>query len=386
MRLLPTPAKNGGGLRIADVRAYPVSAAIAPDIQTTSAGNYPRVSALVVEVCTDDGRSGWGEGLVRFGPQAGAELVCHVLKPKLLGADPFEVERLWPLMARSVSGRMGGTFIETLSAVDIALWDLMGQAAGLPVHRLLGSAGRSHVAAYASSVTWGPLEVAQAQTERAIALGFPLIKVKLGAPVQAALERARALADLAGGRARLCADANWVFDVADALRLARGLAELDFYWLEEPIVPEDVEGYRRLAQLVPIRLAAGESEFTATGARELIASRALGVVQPDVARSGGITETRRIASLAHAYHTAYAPHVGFSGAICVAASLQLAAAMPNFLTFECMFFDNPLRDALTRAPVGAAASLTPQGLPVPQGPGLGIEVDRAALAALEAGA
>jgi D-galactarolactone cycloisomerase len=371
-------------LRIADIKAYPVSAAIAPDIQTTSAGNYPKVSALVVEVCTDDGRSGWGEGLVRFGPQAGAELVRHVLKPKLVGADPFEVERLWPLMARSVSGRMGGTFVETLSAIDIALWDLMGQATGQPIHRLLGSSGRTHVAAYASSITWGPLDVAKAQTERAIALGFPLIKVKLGAPVEAALERARALAEVAKGRAKLCADANWVFDVADALRLAQGLADLDFFWLEEPIVPEDLDGYRRVAQLSPIRLAAGESEFTATGARDLIASRALGVIQPDVARSGGITETRRIASLAHAFHTAYAPHVGFSGAICVAASLQLAAAMPNFLTFECMFFPNPLRDALTKAPVGAADTLTAQGLPVPQGPGLGIEIDRDALAELEA--
>jgi D-galactarolactone cycloisomerase len=371
-------------LRIADVRAYPLTAAIAADIQVTSAGPYPQVSALVVEVCTDDGRSGWGEGLVRFGPQGGAELVRHVLRPKLIGADPFEVERLWPVMARSISGRMGGTFIETLSAIDIALWDLMGQEAAQPVHRLLGSCGRTHVAAYASSVTWGPLEVAKAQLERAIALGFPLVKVKLGAPVEAALARARALAEVANGRTRLCADANWVFDVADALRLARGLADLDYHWLEEPIVPEDLDGYRRLAQLSPIRLAAGESEFTASGARDLIASRALGVIQPDVARSGGITETRRIASLAHAFHTAYAPHVGFSGAICVAASLHLAAAMPNFLTFECMFFANPLRDALTRTPVGAAEALTPEGLPVPQGPGLGIEIDRAALASLEA--
>ena len=370
-------------MRIQDIRSYPVTAPIAPDIQKTAAGNYPFVSALVVEVLTDDGRSGWGEGLVRFGPQAGAAFVQQVLRPKLLGADPFEVERLWPLMARSVSGRSGGLVIESLSAVDIALWDLMGQSLGVPVHRLLGSTGKSHVAAYASSISWGPLEIAQQQVEDNIRLGFRLLKVKLGAPVEAALERAAALAKAANGRAKLCADANWAFDLADAQRLARGLAELDYFWLEEPIVPEDVEGYRRLAESTPIRLAAGESDFSARGARDLIAARSVGLIQPDVARSGGITETRRIASLAHSFHVHYAPHVGFSGAICAAASLQLAAAMPNFLTFECMFFDNPLRDRMTKQPVGSARQLENGELRVPQGPGLGIEVDRDALKDLE---
>ena len=150
------------------------------------------------------------------------------------------------------------------------------------------------------------------------------------------------------------------------------------------MVPEDIEGYRRLAASSPMRLAAGESDFTAYGARDLVASRSVGVIQPDVARSGGITETRRIANLAHAFHVSYAPHVGFSGAICAAASLHLAAAMPNFLTFECMFFENPLLDNLLRQPVGSARQLRGGALPVPQGPGLGIEVDRDALKELEA--
>ncbi len=372
------------GLRIRDIRTYPLTVPIAPDIQKTAAGNFAEVSALVVELLTDDGRSGWGEGLVRFGPQAGAAFVRQVLAPKLVGADPFEVERLWPEMARSVSGRSGGLVIEALSAVDIALWDLMGQSLGVPIHRLLGSTGRTHVAAYASAISWGPLEIALQQVEDNLAHGFRLLKVKLGAPVEAALARAAALAERVNGRARLCADANWAFDVADAQRLARGLAELDYYWLEEPIVPEDIDGYRRLAASSPIRLAAGESDFTARGAKDLIAARSVSVIQPDVARSGGITETRRIASLAHAFHVHYAPHMGFSGAICAAASLQLAAAMPNFLTFECMFFDNPLRDRMTREPVGSARRLEGGELRVPQAPGLGIEVDRHALKDMEA--
>jgi L-alanine-DL-glutamate epimerase-like enolase superfamily enzyme len=369
-------------VRIVEVKPHPLAAPIAPDIQRTSAGNYPTISILVVEVITDQGITGWGEGLLRAAPAAAATLVEQTLKPLLLGADPFTVEALWPKLARATTGRSGGVLIETVAAIDIALWDIMGKVLGQPVHRLLGTCGRARVTAYASSISWGPLAIAEAQAEDAVRRGFPLIKVKIGAPVEAAIERMRVLTRLVDGRAKLCADANWAFDYDDAVRLARALLELDVHWLEEPIVPEDLDGYRRLRAAAPIRLAAGESEFTAWGARDLIASRAVGVIQPDVARSGGITETRRIATLAHCFHLAYAPHMGFSGAVCAAASLHLAAAMPNFATFECMIFPNPLREQLATSRPGDPSLLEDGTLPVPEGPGLGIEIDRAALARL----
>jgi galactonate dehydratase len=122
-------------------------------------------------------------------------------------------------------------------------------------------------------------------------------------------------------------------------------------------------------------LAGGESDFTVAHARELIEQRAVGLIQPDVARSGGISETRDIATLAHAFHVGYAPHVGWSGAICVAASLQLAAAMPAFVTFECMCIDNPLRDELTLTPIGSPSQLVNGQMPVPKLPGLGVEIN-----------
>ena len=177
--------------------------------------------------------------------------------------------------------------------------------------------------------------------------------------------------EAAGPDIRLMADSNWIFDIDDALEVGKALADLDYFWFEEPIVPEDIEGYRWLRGKLPLRLAAGESEHTAIGVAPLLTSRAVGVIQPDVARSGGITETRKIAGLAAALHVPYAPHVGASGAICAAASLHLAAAMPNFLTFECMIFPNPLRDRLLKAPVGAVADLKDGALPLPSGPGLG---------------
>ncbi len=175
------------------------------------------------------------------------------------------------------------------------------------------------------------------------------------------------------------ADANWTYDLDDALVLAKALAEVNYSWFEEPIVPEDFEGYRLLAQKSPIRLAAGESEFTSMGIAPLLAQRSIGIVQPDVTRSGGITETRKIAAMARAFHIAYGPHVGFSGAICAAASLHLAASAINFDTYECMIFASPLRDEIASRPVASRESLIDGNLPLPEGPGLGVEINEKAL-------
>ena len=191
--------------------------------------------------------------------------------------------------------------------------------------------------------------------------------------------------ELAGDSILLGVDANWAYDLDDAIVVGRALADLGYAFFEEPIAPEDREGYRRLARAVPIRLAAGESDFTAGDALQSLADRSIGLVQPDVARAGGISETWRIAELAALHRVRYAPHVGWSGALCVAASLQLAAAAEAFWTFECMVCENPLRQSLTTTPVGEASLLVDGELPVPDGPGLGVEVDLDRLAALRIG-
>jgi D-galactarolactone cycloisomerase len=270
--------------------------------------------------------------------------------------------------------------VEAMAGVDIALWDIAGKAAGMPVAALLGGVGRQQVAAYASSINWLDDAAVEAEISAAMAAGFRQIKVKLGRPVKAAIARAHLARRLAGDGVSLSADANWAYDVDGAIVVGRALAELDYAWFEEPIVPEDRDGYRRLAAALPIRLAAGESDFTAADAMISLRDRSIGVIQPDVARSGGISETWRIAELAAAFNTAYAPHVGWSGALCVAASLQLAAAAERFLVFECMVYANPLRQALTTEPVGDAKLLVDGMVPVPSGPGLGVVIDRAALA------
>lgn len=365
--------------QIEKVVAHPLRATL-PKIQRTSQGDYPAIELVVVEVVTGDGVVGFGEGLCRRGAAGYARLVDEVLTPRLLGKDPADRRALWKTMRAALSGRPGGQLIEAISAVDIALWDIAGKRAGLPVHKLLGGMGRTELAAYASSINWLDDATVEAEVAAAVNAGFREIKVKLGHPLNDAITRARLVRKLAGDDIALYVDANWAYDVDDAMIVGRALADLGYGFFEEPIAPHDREGYRRLAQHLPIRLAAGESDYVAFEALTMLQDRSLGLIQPDVTRSGGITETWRIAELAAAFNTAYAPHVGWSGAICVAASLQLAAAAESFRTFECMVYENPLRDAFTHPVLGEGSQLIAGKLAVPQGPGLGIEIDRDALA------
>jgi galactonate dehydratase len=361
-------------IAITDVIAHPLRAVLAK-AQRTGAADFPAIEIVLVEIRTDSGVVGFGECLGRTGSPAYAEAIHRILKPVLVGRNPLDSQALWRAMHRRLSGRSGGMLMEAIAGVDIALWDIAGKAAGLPVHRLLGSMGRARVDAYASSINWFDDAQAEAETRDCLARGFRQIKVKIGKPVDQAIRRLELIRTVAGDAVKLSADANWAYDVDEAAKVGDAMAALDYWWLEEPIVPENVAGYAALRARTKVRLAAGESDFTAWHARELIERQAVGVIQPDVARAGGISETRRIADLAHAFHVAYAPHVGWSGAICVAASLQLAAAAPNFLTYECMAFANPLREALTTAPVGDSRFLVEGQSAVPQGPGLGVAID-----------
>lgn len=358
--------------------AHPLKCAL-PKTQTTGARAFPEIELVIVEIVTHDGLVGWGECLGRTGSPAYATIVEKLLAPLLIGKDGRDIAGLHHAMRRVLSGRSGGMLLEAIAGVDIALWDIAGKRAGQPVYRLLGGLARPAVAAYASSINWTDDREAAEETEAAIALGFDTIKVKIGAPVARAKARIAQLAKVSNGRARMFVDANWAYTPEEAAEVAFALRDNGYLWFEEPIVPEDIDGYRRLRALGACPLAAGESDFTVWQARDLIVARLVDLIQPDVARAGGITETRRIADLAFAHHVGYAPHVGWSGAVCVAASLHLAAAMPAFRVFECMVFDNPLRDALATPLVGDRRALKDGKLDVPQTPGIGVEVDRGAL-------
>ena len=365
-------------MKSVDLKCFPLKGPIGEG-QATSQEAWTEVTILVVRLETDTGLVGWGEGYARYAPPVYQGLIERLIKPIIIGADPFAVEMLWQQMFRVFTGRSGGVLIEALSAIDIALWDIMGKAVNQPLYKLLGHNGRKQLAAYAAAIGWTDDETAEAQIRQCLRWGFKEIKVRLGPPVAAAARRAAFVRRIAGPDIRLSADANRMLDLDDALVLARRLADLDYYWFEEPIAPDDLEGYRILKAKAPIRVAAGESEYTASGIAPLLSERLVGVVQPDVTRSGGITETRKIIALASAFHVPYAPHVGFSGAICAAASLHLGAAAPNFISYECMIFASPFRDELTTTPVASRETLRDGCIAVPDGPGLGVEVSEAAL-------
>ena len=364
-------------LIIREIRVHPLRVRL-PKAQKTSQALWDALEIVVVEVETNDGIVGIGEALARRGAVGYARFITDALVPRLVGQDAQDRRRLWKLMRSTLTGRPGGQIIEAIAAIDIALWDIAGKAAGVPVHKLLGGMGRERVRAYASSINWLDDATVEAEVAHVLALGFREIKVKLGRDVPEAIERARLVRRLAPD-ALLGVDANWAYDVPEAMQIGRALADLGYDFFEEPIVPEDREGYRQLAHHLPIRIAAGESDFVASEALISLSDRSLGMIQPDVTRSGGITETWRIAELAASHNVAYAPHVGWSGGICVAASLHLAAAAESFRTFECMVFDNPLRTALCQPLVGDSTQLVEGCVRVPQSPGLGVSLDQQVL-------
>ena len=365
-------------LTIKSVRAHPLSVRLAVP-QKSAKGAHQVSEILVVEVETTDGIIGLGEGFCRISSRLHAAFVDQLLAPRIVGRDARDRRALWKAMRATISGQPGGQIVEAIAAIDIALWDIAGHAAGQPVHRLLGGMGRTELRAYASSVMWADDKSVEEEVQLVLDAGYKEIKIKIGNPVEDAIARAHFVRRLAGDSIKLYADGNWAFDVDDALRVAHGLADAGYEFFEEPIVAHDREGYKILSRRSPIRLAAGEADYVSGEALTRLADRSVGLIQPDIARSGGITETWRIAELAAAHHTAFAPHMGLSGAICAAASLHISAAAETFRTYECMYYENPLRTELCDPVVGERQQLVDGKLPVPTGPGLGVSLNRKVL-------
>jgi galactonate dehydratase len=366
-------AASGADIRISDVIPHPLSQTL-PQPTVTSWGRYTDVSICLVEVRTDAGITGVGEALARFSPKAYAELIETSLKPRLVGQNPTDITAHWRSMRRALSGRSGGVLFEAIAGVDIALWDILGKVANLPIHRLLGGMGRTEVPCYAASVNWGDDAFMDRELDRYLEKGFPRIKVKVANPVKDAIRRIERLRKRAGDDIELCVDANWAYTLPEAIEVGRALSANRYFWFEEPLRPEDEDGYEELHARCDTPLAAGESNYTLDQCMRLVSNRTLAYLQPDVARSGGISETRRMAEFAAAHDVQYAPHIGMSGIICEVASVHLAAAMPNVKAMECETDASPFKTWITGQPPGADRQKNGM-LPVPTGPGLGIEVD-----------
>ncbi len=348
-------------------------------------GRHTYRTAILVRLDTDAGVSGWGETFPALGspPEAILDSVRSVLAPRLIGADPLPVRDLNAEMRRAARG-MGTGVMRGISALDIAAWDLRGRLLGQPVCRLLGASPNGKFPAVATAVFYASPDAASVEPRveaaaRYRAMGFRGVKVKVGG-----LDPTRDLEHVAKIRGALpddvmlCADANSGYLLRTALVVARGLAALRTYWFEEPIAIDDIEGYKALGAATGMWTAGGQDLTSSQAFLPLLEARALHIVQPSVAAVGGISEAAHAADQAVRFGFKYCP-TGWGTGLLVAASLHVRAATastvslppPDLDWIEFDVSDNPLRDLVLREPL----MLTDGMLGVPDGPGLGVEVD-----------
>ena len=348
-------------------------------------------SATVVEVTTDAGLTGWGEAFAQGlePPEIAATVIDKALRPLVTGASPLDTEVLWHRMYHATRdyGRKGAV-IAAISAIDIALWDIAGKFYRQPIHQLLGGAFRTRVQPYATGFyrIRGQGEAARLADEalRHFESGFTLMKVKLGFGIDDDIACMQAIGRAIEGKpVTLMVDTNHAYGRAEALRLGRALEAYNLRWYEEPVVPEDVQGYVECRNRLSMPIAGGENEHTLFGFRALLAAGAVDIAQPDIGSCGGITAARHIIALAHAHGVQVNPHV-WGSAIAQAASLQVIAAIPLahhslFAQEPVLEYDrsaHPFRQQLITQPI----AMSEGWVAIPALPGLGIEVDRAVVA------
>jgi len=344
---------------------------------------------LLLKLSTDDGLVGWSDietaphvaAAVVSAPESGAGMF-EGLRALVVGEDPFEVERLWDKIYRGTIyyGRRG-VAMQVLSGFDIACHDLMGKATGRPLHKLLGGARRDRVRAYASTLFRSTPDAMRRACEFYLSRGFTAVKFGWGVFGQ---DRKQDIALVAAARevlgqdVALLVDPGWMVNRSayDAIELCRALEPYDIFWLEDFLHPECYDGYAAVkAAGVKMRLAAGEQEATAWGFHDLIQRGRIDVAQPDLSRCGGFTQARKIAWEAERAGVDVCPHAWLTDLL-TAASLHFNAVLPRALFLEYNVCENPMLREIIRNPVQMDADGC---IPVPQGPGLGIEVDEKAV-------
>jgi D-galactarolactone cycloisomerase len=344
-------------------------------------GWEPAVSTVLVRLITDDGLVGHGEAKGVLVPKVVAEIIEHLLAGVVRGADPFDVDVLWHRMYSRMRGRghYQGFMQEAIAGVDIALWDLMGKATGRPICALLGGRYRREMRVYASALPglgtrWTRDDEARlgAAARAFAARGFTAMKIGIGYGIDADVRSVEVVREATGPETLILADALGSYDLATAIRLGERLAELRVGWFETPLPPEDLDGYVELGRRLPVPVT-NDFVFTSRALQDLLRRGARIVVQPEVIKVG-ITECRRIALLADLFDLPYAPHVSIGSAIQFAATTHLAASCPNFMISEYWAGENPLGNAILREPL----LLRDSHVLVPDGPGLGIELDEPA--------
>lgn len=330
-----------------------------------------RFETMLVRVACDDGTYGWGEALAPVAPEVAATIVDKLLAPVLIGADPRHARPLWTKLSGLMRerGHLTGHQADALAAVDIALWDIKGKLCGVPVNALLGGSYRERVPTYVSGLPRADDEQRAELAARWVSQGVRAFKLHLGHGVDADLATFDAVAAV-HPEVKVAVDAHWAYDLADALRLGRGLDERRAWFLEAPLAPEDVAAHSELAAALITPIAIGETLRNRYEFRAWLDARAVDICQPDVARTG-ITEAMEIASLAAAHHIPVAPHHSVGLGVAVAAGLHVSAAIEQMPGFEFQPGTMAVADRILTKPLAGG----PVSFDLPDSPGLGVEVD-----------
>ena len=335
---------------------------------------------LIISVETDEGITGYGE--VDTAPYVGKAVVdaymshgtCYGLREVVVGNDPFDHEQIWNEMwAKTYYYGRTGPVIHVMSGIDMALWDIMGKAVGKPVHKLLGGTYTDKVRAYASALMPETPEAVKKAVEHYVAQGYTAIKLgwgPLGYDVRYDIGLIETARKAAGDKVEIMIDIGKRYRLKEALYVARSLEQLNIYWLEEPLPAEDYVGYRRLTESTTMRIATGEEESGRSAFARLIEEARVDVIQPDLSRCGGLTEAKKIATMAQDANVLCVPHA-FKTGILVAASIHLIAAMPHAPFLEFSVTESPIRKELLATPFKHKDGF----VDVPKKPGLGVELN-----------
>lgn len=348
-----------------------------PETIGNAARFFDRRETLFVRVTTRGGGVGWGETWAMAAPAAA--LIQAVLGPALLGEDVRHPQKAWRKLSRFIVNDRRGLTHMAISALDMAVWDACARADGVPLSAKLGGALRDRLSCYVSGPFLKPGADPYAHygedVDGYLAQGFRNIKIRAGIGAGADAKLVADMRARIGDGIGLMVDLNEAGDVAQALDFSRRAADADLIWLEEPILHDDMPGWKRIAAGSGLALAGGESLYGLPGFRDFLCSGLFAIAQPDLALCGGLTEGLRIATLAEAFNVPIAPHV-WGGAINFNASLHYAATLPDrtrpgsrypFFEYDASF--NPLRSAFSDCPLDADGMVA-----VPDGPGLGVEI------------
>jgi len=358
-------------MKIVDVKTYHLRYPLKEKFANSSTWNTSR-GAHVVEVVTDNGLIGWGEG--------SGELKRSVIETDVIGQSPFAYGAIWQALYEN------GVSPRAISGLDIALWDVMGKTLEMPVYALLGGAVRTKIPAYASGLFCKDRpDMTQVLVDEAkgyVDQGFGAMKMKIGFGAAYDVKNVTAVRKAIGEDVLFAVDANCGYDVSTAIDVGRKMMHNDLLWYEEPILSDDVMGYLEIKRALGMRVAGAEALAGRWAFRELIQKRALDIVQPDISIAGGFTECRLVAAMASANYVRVLPHM-WGGQIRLAATLHWQATLPDWpqvlnpfpSLFEYDMTENGLRTDLAKNPIQAIGGI----LHLPQQPGLGIEIDRGVL-------